>query len=859
MSQGSESRRRSPWRTLFLVLAILLAAGIVLSLLPFNRYRADLTAALSRSVGRHVSIGRITLSFIPQPGFDISDLVIDDDPHYSAEPVLRAGSVHANLRLSSFWRGRLEIASLSLKNASLNLVRTNDGSWNIERLLLQAAQIPSAPTAKKKAETRPRFPYIEATESRINFKSGAEKKVFALSDAEFALWLATENRWNLRLKARPIRTDENVADSGKITLSGSFDRARTIAETPFHIKLNLEQAQLGDLSRLIYGYDRGWHASVELNSDLQGTPAKFSTRTELALSSIRRYDIARAENLDIDLRCDTTYQKHTPEHPEALAGRLNLQCAMPIGDGKLTAQGSIANLNERPQVDLNFIARQLPVSGLAFILLHAKSTLPGDLSADGIMNGNVSFTSPTSIGGIGGWKGVLAVQNAVLRSKYLQPDLALGSFNVSFDHAIAIPAPSLHTRRSALRTNTQNSGESIANLLPFDVDLGGSSESQISASFARTGYELRLKGPASIRRLIQLGRTVGVSKTAFEINGHAYSDFRLYGDWKNFAPAQLQGRAEITRTVLPLKGISEPVTVDAATVSFDPQQVQIQNLDAVFKKAQLALYGSISAQRNCSDRLLCNFQFDLQTPELDSASLARLLTPSQTISLPFLSLRQSTPDWLLSIAGTGTISAAHLRIKDLEAKNVSAELVLEPNRTELKQVEADLLGGHHLGDWTVDFASDRPLLNGTGTIEHLNMQLLSTALKETWGSGMLDGEYRLTLNGKTGADLVNTAAGSATFAWHNGKLVSKSNTQDVLAFTEWNGRLMLREGVIHLEDNHVRSASGIQRVSGTVKLTRESDLQFDTGNGAGFTLQGPLDSPSIVETPATATLSSLHQ
>src|SRR5215813_14499896 len=148
MSEGIESRRRSPWRALLLVLGILGTVGVILSLLPFNRYRAELAAAIGRSVGRQVSIGQITLSFIPQPGFDISDLVIDDDPRYGAEPVLRAASVHANLRFSSFWRGRLEIASLSLKGASLNLVRATDGSWNLERLLLQAAQIPSAPTAK---------------------------------------------------------------------------------------------------------------------------------------------------------------------------------------------------------------------------------------------------------------------------------------------------------------------------------------------------------------------------------------------------------------------------------------------------------------------------------------------------------------------------------------------------------------------------------------------------------------------------------------------------------------------------------------------------------------------------------------
>lgn len=860
MSDVTESRRRSQWPVALLIIAIIVAAGAVLSLVPFNRYRADLTAAIGRSVGRNVSIGRITLSFIPQPAFDISDLVIEDDPRYSAEPVLRAASVHANLRLSSFWRGKLEIASLSLNNASLNLVRASDGSWNVERLLLQAAQIPSAPTARKQPEARPRFPYIEATESRINFKSGAEKKVFAFSDAEFALWLAAENRWNVRLKARPIRTDENLLDTGKITVSGSFDRARTIAETPFHFKVGLEEARLGELSRLIYGYDRGWHSSVDLNSELLGTPAQFTARTELALSSFRRYDIARADNLDLDLRCDSKYRKPDPQHVDALSGQLDFQCALPVGDGKASARGTLVNVNGKPEVDLDFVASRIPLSGVAFVLLHAKGTLPNDLSADGVMNGAASFSNRATAAGSTGWKGVISIEHAVLRSKYLQPELALGNFNISLDHTIATPAPSLNNRKSKLRIPTEISpaDDSIANIVPFDLDLGGSSESQISGRLSRTSYQLHIQGPASIARLLQLARTVGVSAPAPNITGYAFSDIALYGKWKNFSPAQVQGHAELTKTLIPLKGITEPALIEAATLSFDPERVQIQNLEATFKKSKLAIHGDITAERNCPERLLCNFEFALHTPELDSESLTRLIVPAQTISLPFLSFRRSTPDWLLALAGNGTISATHLRIKQLEARNVSADVTLLPNRTRLENLEADLLGGRHSGNWTINFASAKPLVNGSGTVQHINMQLLSTAMKEKWGSGTLDGEYHLSLSGNTGAELVNTVTGTASFEWRNGKLVDKSNLQDVFAFTEWNGRLTLRDRVIHLEDNHVRSVSGVQRVNGTINLSRESDLQFERDKGTGFTLQGPLDAPSIIESPATASL-GLHQ
>jgi hypothetical protein len=138
------------------------------------------------------------------------------------------------------------------------------------------------------------------------------------------------------------------------------------------------------------------------------------------------------------------------------------------------------------------------------------------------------------------------------------------------------------------------------------------------------------------------------------------------------------------------------------------------------------------------------------------------------------------------------------------------------------------------------------------------MQLLSTTMREKWGSGTLDSEYHLSLSGNSSAELVNTATGTASFEWQNGKLVDKANTQDVFAFTEWKGHLTLRDRVIHLEDNHVRSVSGVQRVNGTINLSRESDLQFERDKGAGFTLQGPLDAPSIVESPATAAL-GLHQ
>lgn len=130
----------------FLVIVALVSLAFILP--PFinvNRYRFDVAAVIGRGLGRPVTVGQVSLRMFPQPGFSLSNLVVGDDPSLSAEPLLRADDVTAALRLSSLWRGRLEIAKLSLTDPSLNLVRGEDGRWNLQALLERAAQAPAAP------------------------------------------------------------------------------------------------------------------------------------------------------------------------------------------------------------------------------------------------------------------------------------------------------------------------------------------------------------------------------------------------------------------------------------------------------------------------------------------------------------------------------------------------------------------------------------------------------------------------------------------------------------------------------------------------------------------------------------------
>src|SRR4029453_16090169 len=143
--------RRS--HAMLLVLLVAIAAAVVPPLFRINRYQRELESSLSRALGRKVAFqGDIRFRLLPPPAIIGENFVIADDPAFGIEPMLRAEAVTARLRLSSLWRGRLEIAQLNFDFPSWNFVRNARGRWNIESLLQRTSQVQTAPTAKKQPQ-----------------------------------------------------------------------------------------------------------------------------------------------------------------------------------------------------------------------------------------------------------------------------------------------------------------------------------------------------------------------------------------------------------------------------------------------------------------------------------------------------------------------------------------------------------------------------------------------------------------------------------------------------------------------------------------------------------------------------------
>ncbi len=287
-----------------------LVAGIgvaLLALLPpllnANRYQRQIARSMSLSLGRPVHLDNVSLHLLPVPGLTLSNFVVSEDPAFGAEPTIRANTVEASLRLSSLWRGRVEVSTVRFVEPSVNLVRNTAGRWNLADVLLHAAHVNTAPTAQRRAGPAPRFPYIEATGGRVNVKLGEEKLPFSLTAADFALWQPSPHQWRVRLRGQPDRTDANTTDPGSLSIEGDLLQATVAEDVRVDLHATWHDAPLGEATLLVAGSDMGWRGHLNLDAQLTGTLAAGQISSKLTLDGLRRAEFAPAHPLDLQLTC----------------------------------------------------------------------------------------------------------------------------------------------------------------------------------------------------------------------------------------------------------------------------------------------------------------------------------------------------------------------------------------------------------------------------------------------------------------------------------------------------------------------------------------------------------------------------
>jgi hypothetical protein len=820
---------------------IILVIFLALVLPPFvnlGRYRAYIADAMSRALERPVTFGSISLRLLPQPGFDLENFTIGDDPAYSAEPILRADQVTAYLRISSLWRGRLELARLSLSYPSLNLVRLNDGNWNVESLLYHASKTAAAPTTAIRPQSRPRFPYIEASDGRINFKYGLEKQVFAFTEAKFSVWSPGENELRLRLEAKPVRTDIPVADTGLVRAEGTLRRADRLRDTQVDMSVGVERSQLGQLTRLIFGRDRGWRGALDLSGHLTGTPADLNFVTDTSLQDFRRYDIMQGEALNLHSRC-------TGQLSSIRQSVDNVQCVIPTGDGNVTLQGSMQGW-KADSYAVALDADKVPMNWVTSVARHAKRDLPNDLTADGLVSGKFELSrdanSPQPV-----LTGAGETTGFVLKSSLLNSDLTLGKIQL----ATAEPP----------KKKSKTPFEPRLEVEPFAVALGLATPAIASGWFSREGYDFTVTGEGEVARILNLARTAGVGVPRIQLKGTATLNAHLAGEWRGFVQSSATGNMAVKNLTAEVPGIAAPVKIASADVLLQQNTVTLRKMNA--ELGTLKATGTATFPRHCEDDQPCVSQVDLQADDITLDEVNRLLNP-RLKKRPWYRLFGTSGEHsvLASWDADGTLAIKHLVAKSLSADKVSMNFDLHHGKLALKNVQAHVFGGTDIGNWNADFTGNQPRYSGTGTVSGVSLADVAALGKDSWGTGTVSGTYEVKLSGWQASDLYASAKGGCRFQWRNGTLrhLTLDGRTPAVRFPLWDGSCEWSPEGFRVSASKMRTVSGIYEVSGTVQPTKDLQLEFIRADGTAYQVTGTLEKPRVTATPAARTAeAALHR
>jgi hypothetical protein len=829
---------RTARRTMWAILLIVLLTVLVPPFVNVNRYRNRATEAIGRALGRDVTVSRIALTLLPRPGIVLSNFVVAENPAYGAEPMLHADTVTAFLRLTSLWRGRLEIGTLDLDSPSLNLVRRSDGHWNVEELVERTSQVSPAPTAKTRPEARPRFPYVEASSGRINFKLGPVKKAFAFTDADFALWLESENQWGIRLEARPTRTDVGVHDTGVLKLDGRFQRASSLRDTPLDLKFTFSDGPLGQLTKLIYGRDRGWRGSVRSNASFTGTPAALGVTLDAQVDNFRRYDIALGEALRLRVHCAGTYSSSE----DVLR---DLQCESPVGAGVLDVRGNAQGWTA-DAYDFSVSAEHIPAARIVAFARHAKKDLPLDLTATGEFEGVFSVLKQP--GGCPAWAGGGRTNLLTLHSGVLKQDLPIGTVEIAIPRAVASLAS--RTKHPSSRKGTPPPAKPELRLMvkPFPLPLGALSPATASALFDEDHYNVNLTGEAELTRLLNIAKALGIGTPGVGLAGIGQVALDVAGTWVGFAPPGTSGSVQLQSVTAELQGVAEPLLIGSAAATLANQEVTVNSFTAAFARGP-ELSGSASFPVHCTAPESCVLHFDVRSDDGSLARLNQLVNPSY-FNRPWyhlLDIGQRHEDALVKLRASGHFSSPRFEFGTAVASNVSATVDLDAGKLRVRDLRADLLGGRHNGVWTADFTVSPPTYSGTGSMTRVSMVQLATLMHDGWAAGAVDAQYSLATHGSDDDTLRNSATGSADFTWNDGSLrhVVLDGRGAPLAFSNFVGKVALENGTLTLLDCKLQSGGANYAVKGTASYDRSLAIRLERAGGHSYVISGPLDKPRV--------------
>ena len=554
--------RRHARKTILILLGVCLAGWLVPQFFSAERYRARVRQGLERVLGREVSFGALSLHLLPRPGFTLENVMIGEDRAFGAEPFARMDRMDCDLRLRSLLRWELEVPRLSLERPSFNIVRNESGQWNLQSLLVHQGS--GGPPS-----THPIVPpnlHLEASDARINFKLGNDKKPFVLDNAEGRLDFDRARRGvSFHLTGDPLRTDLLLPSPGELEFSGVWMPGANSAG-PLDATLEARGAMLYDWVPILTGRNPGVYGLVDASAHLTGSFRVLNVEGQARISQLHRWDQPPpAGGLDSDVHFRGQYDR---EHSRLSFDGVDATFA----DSHLHLTGSVEGVGAEPQLDLVLAVERSHLEDFHTLAARFTERLR-NWSASGRVDALMTVQGPWAGRRYGGFLQIRDVRLTTPSGNYPVSDVSL---RIDRNSGILSPVTlTLAPRASLVVEGTIGSAAPPGGRHKF---------LRASEPAGPLGYVLNITANAvPLHDLISFARGVGLHiAEGLDARGEASASFTLSGPVPLRAgPPSVAGRMDLRAASLLIPGFTEPLNIPRANIQVRDNSITANPVVAV--------------------------------------------------------------------------------------------------------------------------------------------------------------------------------------------------------------------------------------------------------------------------------------
>ncbi len=860
-------------KTLKIVLLLVVVSAIIPFLLDIpqihgflqNRFQSRLEKALSHSLGRTVKGGELDFTTVSGLGFNMQGVSVGETPGFGGEPFLYAESVHFVLSWRALLSGRFEISRITLRQASLNLVRDGEGRWNFETwfgndgvvtatssTLIQPGTS-SAPTLRV-MHTLPFRIGLDAI--RVNFKNlqaSSEKQVFFLSEISGKIepaWFS--NAIDFDLKVKPARTDVPMENSGMVRVAGSLGPigASTLWPTVIQGQVTVEKFPYSDVVALLTGHSTSWHGLFQGRASFRGPLNDLiSINGQLTL-------------LDLHSRIARPRDRFVTAILDFPRLELRIGKSLSLEEGKATTGSSQFKVAARleplsdPKLDLSMGSEKLL---LADVLELARGFTRG-IPASTRLLGEAKFKSSLE----GFWKSPvidaeMSISSGSIQSQYLSNALPFSPFDVTLQNGVLDWQP--------VRLGGKGG---------YFFQVGGSLANFISTprwTFDMSGRDV------PVQNIENIGLSFGYWPTSAHLGGIADVALRWGSPRKQSTISVLQGHI-YARSLTARVGATEEVRI--ASARFEAKQESSQLTATKVNWGRSVASGTLQFKGLDFHRA----QVNLNASFLDLNELLRLGDDARRQLFPAAMEPDLSPiDFSSRPAGTytwaGRLSSTWLYFKKLQFTDVRSDFIFENKSLRMANFALDVYGGKGTGRFQLDWGGLHPHMRVEGQVDNSRLDAWLEALTPLGPvvQGRASGDFLISgekAKDKTWGQSLTAHVQASLQDLKNVHLTIPPSVQElktrlnfgpgsILKDTPLNLQLTLDYGSERYLVNDARLTRGEVAASFSGTCTRNLDLNL-TGTAEKILtlkalptptiplqIRGPLDHAEIILSPLNAT------